>query len=111
MKTRVKIQDGFCIYFEPLDEVQTLRELLPDDNEKQLLDVYNNNVVFCAKVSAELCGIELGVDYLGGCIYESYEDFYTKYRDDYFADMVDNVVKEAKIEVPKIIRELKTIKL
>ena len=109
MKTKVKEIEGFEIYFEALEEHIHLSELLPEEDEESLKNIYNNNVIFCAKVTAEKTGIELSVDYLGGCIYECEEDFYTKYKDDYFADMVNNVVSEAKKELPKLIKQLQEV--
>ena len=51
---------------------------------------------FCAKVSAWKNGEELASTYLGCCCYKKAEEFYTKYHDYYFADMVQEVVSEAK---------------
>lgn len=109
MKTLVKTHEGFDIYFEALNEDICLSELLPEETEEQLKEIEDNNILFCAKVTAEKAGIELASDYLGGCIYESEEDFYVKYENDYFADMVNNVVKEAKKELPNIIKQLQTV--
>lgn len=39
---------------------------------------------------------KLGNDYLGACCYKTEEEFYTKYKDDYFADMIKNAIEEAK---------------
>ena len=55
--------------------------MLPEHNDEQIEEIYENSEIFCAKVTAEKLGIELGCDYLGGCVYESQEDFYTKYKD------------------------------
>ena len=106
MKTLVKKVNGFDIYFEPLEEDISLSELLPEETPEQLKEIYNSNVVFCAKVTAEKNNIEIASDYLGGCIYESEEDFYIKYKDDYFADMVNTVLEEAKKELPILIKSL-----
>lgn len=51
---------------------------------------------FCAKVSAWKDGEELGTDYLGACSYKTTKEFYTKYKNDYFADMVNAAITEAK---------------
>ena len=105
MKLLVKQLEGFNIYFEALEEHLPLCELLIEESESTLKYIYNNNLVFCAKVSAEKAGIELSSDYLGGCIYESYEEFYNT-KGDYFDNMVETVLNEAKKEIPKIIKEL-----
>lgn len=105
MKTLVKTIDGFNIYFEALEEHMPLSELLPEEPEEQLQEIYENNVIFCAKVSAEKAGIELASEYLGGCIYKTEEEFY-KTEGCYFDDMVSTVISEAKKEIPNIIKEL-----
>ena len=51
---------------------------------------------FVAKVTAWKDGIEFAAEYLGGCCYETVEEFYTKYKDDALADMVREVIVEAK---------------
>jgi hypothetical protein len=107
MKTLVLKKDGFEIYFEALEEFIQLAELLPEENEESLEGISNSNEIFCAKVSAHKCGIELASDYLGGCIYETAEDFYTKHKDDYFEDMVCSVVSDAKKEIKVLLKELK----
>lgn len=109
MKIFVKEVEGFKIYFEALEEYISLSELLPEETEEQLKEIENSNVIFCAKVTAKKAGVELASDYLGGCIYEDEEDFYTKYKDDYFADMVETVVSEAKEKVKELIQQLQTI--
>ena len=97
MSNKIKVQttEGFNIFFEAREEYSSLKELLPDDTEEQHEETYRNNEIFIAKVTAERHGIELASDYLGGCIYETEEDFYVKYKGDYFADMANTVVKEA----------------
>lgn len=73
--------------------------------------------VFCAKASVSFRGEEIASDYLGNCIYADLNDFRdhvglaSKSRADgcnygsYFADMVANVIKEARdhyANVPKL---------
>lgn len=43
---------------------------------------------FCATVSLWKDGEELNCEYLGCCSYKTTAEFYTRYRGDYFADMV-----------------------
>ena len=102
--TRVKVteKEGFDIYFEAYPEYESLKDMLPEDTEEEIQEIYNTCDIFVAKVIAEKHGIELGYNYLGGCIYESMEDFYTKYKDDYFADMVDTAISEAKETINKL---------
>jgi hypothetical protein len=49
---------------------------------------------FVARVDAYKHGILLGSDYLGGCLYESPMQFVKE--SEYYSDMVDNAVQEAK---------------
>jgi hypothetical protein len=49
---------------------------------------------FCAAVTIYKDGEELAADYLGACSYKTEEEFYTRYRSDYFADMVARCVEE-----------------
>jgi hypothetical protein len=102
---KVLEKDGFDIYFEALPEdmpiVDTFSE--PEDIAKAIEKIDSGEwVYFCAKVSAYKEGIELGTDYLGACIYESEEAFYTEYKDDYFADMVDQAIDEAKTTLEEL---------
>ena len=100
-KTFVRKEKGFNIYFEALEDHISLSELLPDDTPEQLAEYERDNVIFCAKVTAERHGIELASEYLGGCIYESEEEFYSR-KGCYFDDMVNIVTEEAD----KVIKEL-----
>ena len=57
-------------------------------------------VWFIARVQAIKNGIVLGTDYLGCCCYDSYEQFVE--ASDYYADMVDNAVTEARETLTKL---------
>ncbi len=93
-------QDGFIICFEALDEDRTERQHFVKEcgwSEKDFRAYQRKQCAwFCAKVSAWKDGEEMGVDYLGACSYDTVEDFYTKYKDDYFKDMVNEALHEAK---------------
>lgn len=96
---KVLEKDGFDIYFEALPEYTPIDDVLSEseDIEKAIEKIDSGEwVYFRAKVSAYKAGIELGSDYLGVCIYDSEEDFYIRYKDEYFADMVDQAIDEAK---------------
>ena len=97
MSNKIKVQatEGFNIFFEAREEYSSLEELLPDHTKEQHDEIYRSSEIFMAKVTAERHGVELASEYLGGCIYETEEEFYTTYKDGYFADMVNTVVKEA----------------
>ena len=58
---------------------------------------------FCARVSIWFDGVELAADYLGCCSYKTESEFFTRYRSDYFADMVGRCVEEAaNLELSKL---------
>lgn len=95
-------QEGFIICFEALPEVDmTMHHLFIyecDWSEEEYLEIADY-AWFCAKVSAWKDGIEVATDYLGACSYKTIKEFYTTYKDDYFADMVSTVIKEGKLHV------------
>ncbi|MDV2964543.1 hypothetical protein RZ532_01025 [Nitratireductor aquimarinus] len=85
------------------DDSGEIREKIEDG----LLDV------FCAKCAVYLDGREISADYLGGCIYETADDFRdhmglaAKRRADgrnygsYFSDMVRTAIQEARDFIAK----------
>lgn len=97
MKKLIKNVEGFDIYFEALEEYDFDGSYWePDDFNNVFQKIESGELVlFCAKVTAEKSGIILSDDYLGCCIYESYEQFYTT-EGDYFDDMVNVVINDAK---------------
>ena len=107
MKILVETFEGFNIYFEALEEHSLIDENFSDNEELRkdtLKQLQGGSLVkFCAKVSAVKEDIELGDDYLGMCIYENEEDFYTKYKEEYYNDMKNRVVSEAKIKINKLV--------
>lgn len=101
----VMTKDGFEIHFEAEEEEGGfLDDYMEPEDVKRVENRLKRgwDVLFCAKVSAVKAGIELGTDYLGQCIYKTKEEFYTKYKDDYFADMVSNAITEAKQTIKEI---------
>ena len=62
----------------------------------------NDAAWFCAKVTAHCAGFH-GVDYLGGCSYESFEDFTD--RDGYFVDMVRAAMLDALDDAERVALE------
>lgn len=61
-------------------------------------------VYFIARVEALKEGIVLGTDYLGGCCYESYDQFIES--SDYFGQMVETAVEEARSTIAKLCKSL-----
>ena len=98
MKRLIKTKENFDIYFEMLPEFTPLNEYLPEYTKKEIKKLYSkieayDLFYFTAKVTAEIEGLKLGSDYLGCCLYENENDFI---QDDYFADMVENSILDAK---------------
>jgi hypothetical protein len=91
-------RDGFIICFEALPEDISMYQHFVEEcgwPEEKYLEI-EDSAWFCAKVSAWKDGKELGTAYLGCCCYKTTEEFYTTYKDDYFADMVEEALAEAK---------------
>jgi len=95
----VETYKGFEIEFTPLVEYVPLEDafdgsVMDIDELRDKIETHKADY-FCAKVSVSKNGIELASDYLGCCYYDEVEDFYTKYKDDYYSDMRETVVDEA----------------
>ena len=102
--------EGFEIYFEAEEEISSMRDHFINEcdwTEKQFKNLKDTNPAwFSARVVAKKEGVILGEDYLGCCCYKSEEEFYTKYFDDYFKDMIKACVSEAEKNLPERIKEL-----
>jgi endonuclease IV len=112
-KKLIEVVEGFQIYFTPLVEHTSIRELLPDHDEKEIAEICEKIDkceldFFCAKVTAEKEDLELGSDYLGGCFYNSFEEFYTTYKGEYFDQMRDEAINQAKETLNKLVGTLVT---
>lgn len=99
--------EGFDICVYALSEDLPLEDIMDYDTIDEIRDLYRKIsqgaiVYFCAKVTASKCGIELSSDYLGACLYDSYEAFID--IDGYFGDMRHNVVVEAKKAIKELCR-------
>ena len=98
MNRYVETVEGFGILFEAQEENTSMREHFIKEcgwRESWYRKIKDCDW-FCAKVSAWKNGEELASKYLGCCCYKTVEEFYTTYHDGYFADMVQEVVTEAK---------------
>lgn len=92
-----EIRDGFTIklYLEEEYEQPDWDFESEEDRADVLRRIESGDLLwFCAKVSASKSGIELGTDYLGGCCYESVEQFIA--LDGYYPDMVNQALAEAR---------------
>ena len=102
---RVEKVGNFDIYFTPEVEYD-----YPDIDfeSKEDAEEFNRKfnagefAYFCAKIHTELEGMVFSETYLGQCIYDSYEDFYTTYKEDYYRDMVNEVVEESLDKLERI---------
>lgn len=90
----------FSVIFETLPEYDVDLSFDDDGSIREGLQegLY---VAFVAKVAVYYRGREVAADYLGGCIYESPEDFMdhrglAKGCGSYFSDMVRNAIAEAR---------------
>ena len=74
------------------------------DNIADLHDKINNGtyVYFCAHMIAYYRDVELANDYLGACLYDSYDQFIE--QNDYYADMINNVTDVAFSRLPDNIK-------
>ena len=89
--------NGFDIKFYALPEDMHPRNCFDDSvtDISELCDKIDRGLYawFVAKVTASKNGIELASDYLGGCLYESCQQFVKD--NDYYFDMKQTVIHEA----------------
>jgi len=71
-------------------------------------DYFPNPLWFCAKVTAAFAGITSDPEYLGGCSYNSYEDF-TSEVGGYYEEMVLMSLKNLMDQLTAVQQELKKI--
>lgn len=92
--------DGFIIrtYVAPEDDIDPAKEFEDEDTIEAILS--GRLEWFQVKITASKCGVELGSDFLGGCCYESFDDFLGC---EYWSNMVETAITEAR----EIIEELK----
>ena len=110
----VETIDNVSIYFQPMVEDTSPFDLFEDKEACETMDKIESGewVWFVAKVTARIDGdeddyynLELASEYLCGCIYDSYEQFYTEYKDQCYSEMRDEVLKQSKQEL----KSLKTL--
>ncbi len=94
----IETKSGYSIRFEALPEYEPDHSFCSGIYLEDLLHriATGQLVQFCAKVSAHREGIELAAAYLGNCIYESVEEFYTTLKGDYFDDLAAEAIEEAE---------------
>ena len=94
---------GFDIVFSVAPEIDAPDWDFESEGDKQdvLRRIDNGDLSwFVARVQAFKNGIELGVDYLGGCCYDSPMQFVN--ASDYYGDMVEAAVNEARANIAKL---------
>ena len=107
-KVKVCEHKGFEIYFEAEEEHVSMYDHFINECgwTKAQFNGIKNCAWFSAKVTAEFDGLVLNTQYLGCCSYKTEEEFYTKYKDDYFKDMMNTAVDEALECLPNHIKRL-----
>jgi hypothetical protein len=97
-----EIREGFEIRFHITPEDLNPKGHFDDSDLDDVLDGIESGRYewFLARVTAHRVGIELAVDYLGGCLYSSPLEFIK--NDDYWQDMCETVIKEAKLKIQKL---------
>jgi hypothetical protein len=95
-------REGFDIAFYAIPEDESPRGhfMLKDgsDDEEMIEAIQRGDFAwFCAVVIASKCDIELAVDYLGACCYESAQAFVSE--DSCYPDMVATVIAKAHVKL------------
>lgn len=100
----IETHDGFTIVLHALDDDQTIAQLYSDAemSVQQIRGIQrsvdNGTMVhFVARVVAVKNGIELGDDYLGGCVYKTYDDFVK--NSGYYEDMRSTAIDVARTTI------------
>lgn len=99
MSKPVFLLDGYVVTFEAEPEHMNKRNHFRKEcgwTEAQYRQI-ERFPWFSAKVTLWKDGKELATDYLGGCCYKTEDEFWTRYKADYFADMVHECFCEAAL--------------
>jgi hypothetical protein len=112
MQNIIKTEDikGFRIVLsaEPEDMDPRLCWFEDQDIEDIRRKIDNGTYLwFVARVEAYRHGVLLASDYLGGCLYESFEDFLQE--GGYYEDMVHNVTTAAQSTLARLGRPVETV--
>jgi len=75
-----------------------------EQQKQDLLDKIESGELlwFVAKVTASKCGVELAVDYIGGCCYKSIDDFIE--NSGYYEDMKQTCINNAKEKILELVK-------
>lgn len=103
MYETIKTEDtqGFHIVFSVRPEDMHPRDSFETEDIEDICRKIDSGayVWFIARVEAYRHGVLLATDYLGGCLYDNYQDFLS---DGYYEDMVSNVIAEATQTIEKL---------
>lgn len=94
-------RDGFDIVLSVAPEDIDPNDHFDDDGETAQAIADGRFEWFMVRVEAQRDGVTLGTDYLGGCCYESADDFY-RAPSDYYADMVAQAIDEARARLARL---------
>lgn len=95
-------RDGFDIELAlaPEDKAPDWDFESEDERQETARRIDNGSLLwFVARVTASRHGVALGTDYLGGCCYDTVQEFL---RDGYYAGMVEQALSEARDTVAAI---------
>jgi len=87
---------SFTVCFEAKEEDTSAETHFIDEcgwTEKEFRKI-KDFPFFCAAVSIWKDGKKHAIEYLGCCCYRTEKEFHTRYRSDYFADMVSTCVNQ-----------------
>lgn len=98
--------DGFDLKLNALVEYSNIEDCF-DETEEGLKEIYEkleryDLIWFCAQVTASKNGIKLASDYLGGCLYESLEQFIQD--GGYIEYMKQTAINEAKQAIENLLK-------
>ena len=93
-------RDGFDIVFSVAPEDTPPEDLFDTDDAIVAAIREGRFCWFIARVEAKKAGVTLATDYLGGCCYDTPDQFVTD--GDHYGDMVDMVISEARAIVAKL---------
>lgn len=77
-------------------------EVLPINCTSEILTKIHSGeyVYFCAEIAATRAGIKLGSAFIGGCVYNSFQQFITD--SDYIKSMTEEAIEEAEQILKKL---------
>ena len=96
--------EGFEIRFRAYPEDTLLNDVFDDEHETEDLNLRilrGELKYFIANVVVSASGFEVGSEWLGCCLYRSYDEFCIE-KDGYYDDMLRSAIIEAKENIKRI---------